>query len=94
VEAVNWHSSRQIISEVGSDPAAYRQKLREQLLQDPEFRKEAMGAWQQQANTARAAPNIRLPSLSKVGSAALPSNDEQDLTDAALWKNAMAAKRA
>jgi hypothetical protein len=35
--AVEWHRNRTVLSEVGNDPAAYRQRLADELLQNPEF---------------------------------------------------------
>lgn len=54
VEAlVQWHKGRETLRQIGSDPAAYQQKLREQLLTDPEFVKQVI----ERANgTARQAP--------------------------------------
>lgn len=92
-EGVKWHQTHKAATEIG-DPVAFQQKLRSQLLQDPDFRKEAMAAWQQAASAQRGAPNIRLPSLSRVGAAAIPSpSDDGNLTDAELWSQTIARKR-
>jgi hypothetical protein len=48
---VEWHKSRVALKEIGTDPAAYQQKLREQLLNDPEFVKQAIEKTQTQART-------------------------------------------
>lgn len=43
---VTWHKRQQTLSEVGDDPAAYREKVaketREALIKDPEFRKQLL----------------------------------------------------
>lgn len=88
-EAVKWHREQSVLSEIGGDPNAFKQKLRSDLLNDPEFRKEAMAAWQRQAASPQrgTAPPINLPSLQKVGSAALPQGQEVDLNDNDLWQS-------
>lgn len=93
-EAVKWYERHQIVSEVGTDPKAYREKLRSELLTDPEFRKQAMAAWQAEArsNPTRS-PVINLPSLAKVGSAALPSGDQSGMSDEDLWASVTSRKR-
>jgi|SRR5215469_1745623 len=48
--AVEWRRSRQMMSEVGNDPRAYRERLREELLQDPEFLGRAVEAARAQAS--------------------------------------------
>jgi hypothetical protein len=90
-EAIKWYANHQIVSEVGGDPEQYRKKLRAQLMEDPEFRAEAMAAWQAQANAnvrSTGRTPINLPSISRVGAAALPNavdtgdpeNDWSDIT--------------
>lgn len=36
---MRWHERQSLLSEIGNDPAAYRQRLREELLADPETRR-------------------------------------------------------
>lgn len=95
-EAVKWHKRQSVVSEVGDDLTAYNAKLKAQLLDDPEFRKEMMAKLQQQAGSPPqgrgASPPISLPSLSKVGATALPSNDGNE-SDDDLWKTVTASKR-
>jgi hypothetical protein len=93
-EAVKWYQAHKIVSEIGTDPTAYKAKLRASLLNDPDFRKEAMGAWQGQATSQpqRQSPPISLPSLSKVGATALQSGND-DADDASLWNTVTTARR-
>lgn len=94
-EAVKWHKRQTVVSEVGDDLTAYQAKLKAQLLDDPEFRKEMMAKLQQQAGgqpQARSAPSIALPSLSKVGATSLPSGDGAS-SDADLWNSATRPRR-
>jgi hypothetical protein len=86
---MQWHRENKLHAEVGTDPAAYRKKLREDLLKDDEFRKEAMAAWRDGASTTDATgrPLVRLaPSLNGVSrSNALLRSSQQDLSDDALF---------
>lgn len=36
---MNWHQRQALMSEIGTDPAAYRQRVRDELLADPETRR-------------------------------------------------------
>ncbi len=36
---MNWHSRQALMSEIGNDPAAYRERVRQELLADPETRR-------------------------------------------------------
>jgi hypothetical protein len=64
-ELVAWHKNRQTLKEIGSDPSAYKQSLREQLLNDPEFVKQviekANGQARTPANGSRPVNEIDLP---------------------------------
>lgn len=97
-EAVKWHQRHKVVSEVGTDPTAYREKLLEQALNDPEFRKRADALWRSQAGAPAAvpqarAPVINLPSLSKVGSAALTSPADEMPDDASLFNATVSRRR-
>jgi hypothetical protein len=43
-ELISWHKRQTALSEIGEDPAAYRQRLREELLKDPSFQAEVIAA--------------------------------------------------
>jgi hypothetical protein len=95
-EAVKWHNARKIANEIGDDPVAFKTRYRQQLMSDPEFRKEFMASMGQAARSApmsASPPPVSLPSLSKVGSSALPSGNDADANDDALWANAIGSKR-
>ena len=94
---MNWHAQSEMLRTVGSDPEAYKAKLKEELLNDPEFiaqvqghvRSQAMGGGQQPPRTV-----VRLPpSLAKVtGSSATADEDIRTQTDgseAALFNYAL-----
>lgn len=97
-EAVKWHQRHKVVSEVGTDPNAYREKLLEQALNDPDFRKRADALWRSQAGVPAASPQTRaqvinLPSLSRVGSAALTSLNDEMPDDNALFHSTVSRKR-
>lgn len=63
-ELVAWHKRQATMQEIGDDPAAYRQRLRGELLKDPEFVKTVIESARQQAQPAgngSAPPNVQLP---------------------------------
>jgi hypothetical protein len=39
---MKWHGRQSLAAEIGDDPAAYRQRVREELLQDPELRRQVI----------------------------------------------------
>jgi hypothetical protein len=83
---IQWHREKKINTEVGNDLNAYKQRLRDESLKDPEFRKAAMEAWREQAPTqSNGRPRVELPpSLSGTSRAALRSSNE-DVSDAELF---------
>lgn len=91
-ELVNWHKQQEATREFGSDPQAYRQKLQEALLNDPEFRKQAMETWNAQARgnpSERPQSKTQLPpSLSRTPAAkadkATPAQSDAELLNEAL----------
>ena len=93
-QAVKWHERHQIVSEIGTDPQGYKAKLRQELISDPEFRKEFMAALQGEAQQPTAKRVFTpIPSLSKVGAAALPSSNDDAPDDDSLWNTAVRRKR-
>jgi hypothetical protein len=83
-EIMKWHNSKEIISTVGPDVAAYRQKILDEALKDPEFQKKvfeaARGQAQSNNNTVnRVVPKI--PSIGKVGAAQIPEADDNASDD-------------
>jgi hypothetical protein len=87
---VQWHKRESVLREVGSDPAAYRQKLQTELLQDQDFLNQVMEKVRQQAgqpNGSRNPQNVtRLPSLNRQTSAAASRDvDDNDGSKEAIW---------
>jgi hypothetical protein len=86
---IEWHREMKTRAEVGTDLNAYRQRLRDELLKDPEFRKSAMDTWRSEAPTqTNGRPRIDLPPTLNGASrsnAALRSSNE-DVSDAELFE--------
>lgn len=90
---IQWHREEKAKAEVGTDLSAYKQRLREEALKDPEFRKAAMEAWRADAAPlVNGRPRVELPpSLSGASrsNAALRSSND-DVSDDALWEQTTA----
>jgi hypothetical protein len=71
-EAVRWYREQKAIREIGPDPAAYRARteaaVRENLMKDPEFRKQLLADLQAEARGQNGRPNtiIRTPQHPRV----------------------------
>lgn len=101
---VKWHQSQTALKEIGSDPAAYRKKVMDELLKDPEHRKAVMAAIEAEArgnpnpaNPAQPRPTnvTRLPpSLNRIASAApaAPAGGEEAISDRELFSHATARR--
>jgi hypothetical protein len=91
---IQWHRENKTRQEIGGDLTAYKQRLRDEALKDPEFRKAAMAAWQAEAQPlTNGRPNVALPpSINGVSrsNASLSSTIGNDLSDDGLWEHANA----
>jgi hypothetical protein len=61
---MRWHERQSLLSEIGSDPNAYRQKVRDELLSDPDFRKQLLTGMREDAmrgDGGRPRTQTRLP---------------------------------
>lgn len=85
--AMNWYRQHKLHLETGGDLTAYRTKLQDQLLKDPEFQKKAMEAWRVQASQPGQQPAVQMPpSLNKAtGSAGNEQSEGGDLSNESLW---------
>jgi glycerol-3-phosphate O-acyltransferase len=80
-----WHRQQKALREIGPDPKAYRQKLKAELLADPEFRREYGETLRSQATT-RPSSVTSLPNLARApGSAGRSASDEWPTTDAEIF---------
>jgi hypothetical protein len=94
---MKWHREQTLIREVGNDPAAYRQKLRDELLNDPDMVKAVLARVREQRDGNGQQPgaprNItRLPpSLNRArgGSTSNELLGAADNTDEAIFNYAM-----
>lgn len=61
---MRWHQRQQVLRDVGSDPQAYRNKVAQELMQDPEFRQqflENMRGDAMNGNRGQPRTRVRLP---------------------------------
>jgi hypothetical protein len=88
---IGWFRELKIRAEVGNDPAAYRKKVGDEMLKDPEFRKRAMEAWRTEAQGNQHSERPMLaPSLNGISrSAAALRASQADLSDDALWDSTL-----
>lgn len=85
-EAVQWHKeqqTQQAIGEGGID--AFRQREREALMADPEFRKQVMAEIRGEAGGKKTQPIETIPSLNGVASASVNSEAVNAITDEELF---------
>jgi len=87
-----WHRQQKALREIGPDPKAYRQKLKAELLADPEFRREYGETLRSQATT-RPSSVTSLPNLARAPGSAGNSHDDWPTTDAEIFADA-ARRRA
>jgi len=84
---IEWHREQKTRAEVGSDLKAYKEKLRKEALEDPEFRKAAMEAWRTEAPTNGRARVDLPPSLNGASrSNALLRSADGSLSDQELFE--------
>lgn len=58
---IEWHRELKTKAEIGGDLKAYKERLRKEALEDPEFRKAAMEAWRTQAEVPNGRSRVDLP---------------------------------
>lgn len=85
---VQVYQREQTLKEVGTDPSAYKAKVMEDALNDPEFLAKALEKARAQAGTQPKNNKIDLPpSLNKVASAA-SATDDSDMSDRGVYSYA------
>jgi hypothetical protein len=84
---VDWFKRDTVLREVGTDPAAYRQKLQKELLEDQDFIAQVIAKTRNDAgNGSRPANVTRLPSLNRQTSAAAAKEaDDNDGSPEGIW---------
>ncbi len=88
-EVVKWHKRQTVLKEVGEDPTAYRQRIIDEALKDPEVIQRVIAQARTEAAPQpgnRAPPNVKLPpSLNRTTGAPAPV-DAVARTDAELFE--------
>jgi hypothetical protein len=88
-ELVAWHKKRQAFDEIGGDPAAYRNRVLDEAMRDPEvqqrFLAQLRGAAQPNIEAPRRSTVPHIPSLQGIGTAAGPASAAGDPSDAELF---------
>lgn len=80
---LEWFGEQKTRQEIGGDLNAYKQRLRDEALKDPEFRKAAMEAWRSDAQPqSNGRPRVELPpslsGASRANSALKSANNDVD----------------
>lgn len=87
---VDWYKREKTLKEFGSDPSAYKQKLRQELLADEAFRSEVIEAIKSgvsaQPQGQRPQNVTRLPSLNRQASAASQNDADLDGSEEAIFR--------
>jgi len=89
---MEWHREQRTMREVGTDPNAWLEKKLEERLNDPAFLAKAIERARGAAggNGKSAAPRVNLPpSLSRTTNVSAVSDDAFEMTDAALFRDAL-----
>lgn len=88
-ELVAWHKKRQAFDEIGGDPAAYRNRVLDEAMRDPEvqqrFLAQLRGAAQPTVEAPRRSAVPHIPSLQGIGTAAGTASAAGDTSDAELF---------
>lgn len=96
-EVVRAHLQRQTFQAIGGDLNAYNQRILDDAMKDPAFQAkviEASRAQAQQTGQTIAKPAVSsLPSISRVGAAAISNGQEPELSDAELFEATTRRKR-
>jgi hypothetical protein len=96
-----WHRNQETMREVGGDVTAYKQRIREEALNDPEFRRQVIEASKggaqhvaRPALSSSASSSVpRIPSLGNVGAGSAGEADASEPSDQQLFQAAVTARR-
>jgi hypothetical protein len=87
---VKWHQDQKTRQEIGSDLKAYRQKLLDEAKADPTFQAEVVKLIQGSQKGSGRPPVVSLPpSLSSQPSSKGPTEEQGDMSDASLFRQAI-----
>lgn len=90
------HQQRMALTEIGGDLNGYRERILAEAMKDPEYQAKVLDATRQiaqQSGQTIARPVTSLPSLTKVGAAALPAGTQEAPSDAELFQSATARRK-
>jgi hypothetical protein len=91
--AMKWHQGRRLWETTGGDPDAYKQRILDEAMKNPEFQAKVIEAARGQAPAQTGSrPNIQLPpSLNKAAGSgtSTAAADDNDTSDRALFAHAM-----
>lgn len=85
---VQLYKREQVMSEVGQDPTAYRSKVLEDALKDPEFLAKAIEAARATAGAQPSSTKVELPPSLNKATAAQSAGRQEDMTDSGLYNYA------
>ena len=93
--AMQWHKRSKVMELTGGDPDKYRQKILDDALKDPTFRKQVIESVRAEVGGTANPSTIKLPpSLSRAtGSGASNEADDGDASDRALFQDAVSRRR-
>lgn len=94
---MRWYGEREAIREIGGDLKGYRQKVFDEAMKDPDFRKKAMEAWRDEAGNGNGQrPHVvtQLPSLNRAPGGSTLASDKEPETDAELFRSVGGGRRA
>jgi hypothetical protein len=81
---LTWHREQEVLREIGNNPVTYKQRIRSELMQDAEFRKEFMASMRAEA-TSKPSSVTSLPNLSRAPGSASGPRDDWPTTDAEIF---------
>jgi hypothetical protein len=97
-DIVRWHQRQTIVSQVGDDLDAFKRRIVEETLKDPESRKQYADLLRQAVSSGAVVsmrpPVSKTPSLGRVGAIALPEGQADDASDDDLFEKIVSRKRA
>lgn len=93
--AMKWYQQDKLLKDTGGDLEKFKAKVLEDALKDPSWQAKAIElARGQAAGQSTARPNIQLPpSLNRAPGSGGSTPDDNDMSDAALFRHAISGKR-
>ena len=87
-EAVNWHKESQVHEQIGEGGIdAFRERTREELMKDPEFRKQVVESLRGEAGGVGNTTTQTIPSLNNAPRVQVKDNGDPIMSDAELFNS-------